>query len=277
VDPRLLAVPPGAGGELLIGGAGLARGYLGRPDLTAAAFVPDPFGSESGERLYRTGDRVRFHGAEGVLEFLGRVDEQVKIRGFRIEPGEVENALSSHPEVRSAAVAVHEESPGSPRLVGYLVPADPAQAPNVSELRRFLAGKLPEYMIPTAFVTLAELPLAPGGKVDRRALPAPENLRPQLEREYVAPESPVEEALAEIWAEALGLDRVGVKDNFFELGGHSLLATQVVARTRERLQVDLQLITLFQLPTVEQLAVVVEEMILDKLEQLDEEEVQALL
>jgi amino acid adenylation domain-containing protein len=278
VDRRLQPVPPGLPGELLVGGAGLSRGYLGRPELTAAAFVPDPFGAVPGARLYRTGDLVRFRsgGSGGVLEFLGRIDAQVKIRGFRVEPGEIESALLAHPRVQAAAVMLREDDPGSPRLVAYLVPAaeDP---PNTSELRRFLAERLPEHMVPAAFVTLESLPLTGSGKVDRRALPRPEGERPRLEREYVPPASEVEEALAAIWAEALGIARVGVQDNFFELGGHSLLATQVIARIRERLRVDLPLIALFQMPTVEQLAVAVEEKILDALEALEEAEIQALM
>ncbi|MBW8876934.1 MAG: amino acid adenylation domain-containing protein [Acidobacteria bacterium] len=278
VDRRLQPVPPGVAGELLVGGAGLSRGYLGRPELTAAAFVPDPFGTVPGDRLYRTGDLVRYLSG-GVLEFLGRIDGQVKIRGFRVETGEIESALTAHPRVRAAAVALREDDPGSPRLVAYVVPAgEPgAEPPTTSELRRFLADRLPEHMMPAAFVILESLPRTGSGKVDRRALPRPEGERPRLEREYVPPASEVEEALVEIWAETLGIARVGVQDNFFELGGHSLLATQVIARLRERLRVDLPLIALFQMPTVEQLAVVVEERILDALEALEDEEVQALV
>jgi amino acid adenylation domain-containing protein len=277
-DRRLQLVPKGVAGELLIGGAGLARGYLGRPDQTAAAFVPDPWGSEPGARLYRSGDRVRFRpeGPEGALEFLGRVDQQLKIRGFRVEPGEVENALTAHPDVRAAVAGARPDASGAPRLVAWVV-LGAGTSPNISDLRRWLAGRLPEPMIPSAFVLLEELPQTPSGKIDRRALPEPESERPRLEREYVAPEGPVEEALAEIWAEVLGLDRVGVSDDFFELGGHSLLATQVVTRIREQLQVDIPLIALFQMPTLEQLAVVVEEAILDRIESLEEDEVKELL
>jgi amino acid adenylation domain-containing protein len=274
VDPRGGLVPPGVAGELWLGGAGLARGYLGRPEATAAAFVPDPFGGEPGARLYRSGDLVRFK-KDGVLEFLGRIDQQVKVRGFRVEPGEIEGALAAHPQVRAAAVALREDAPGGPGLVGYVV-AEGA-APSVTELRRHLAGRLPEPWIPGTFAFLDALPRTPNGKIDRRALPAPGGGRPRLERDFVAPETEVEETLAAIWAEVLGVDQVGVQDDFFELGGHSLLATQVVARVRERLHIDLQLITLFQLPTVEQLAVAVEEAILDRIEKLEEEEVKALL
>jgi amino acid adenylation domain-containing protein len=278
VDRRLQPAPPGVAGELLIGGVGLARGYLGRPGATAAAFVPDPWGGEPGGRLYRSGDRVRCRPG-GVLEYLGRLDQQVKIRGFRVEPGEVESALAGHPELRAAAVVARPEggAGSAPRLVAYAVAADPERPPTTSDLHRHLAAKLPEHMLPAAFVLLPELPATPSGKLDRAALPAPEGARPRLAREYVPPASPVEEALAAIWAEVLGLERVGVEDNFFELGGHSLLATQVVAKVRERLQVELQLIALFQMPTIEQLAVTVEEIILDKIEELGDEEIQELL
>ncbi len=274
VDRRLQAVPQGVIGELLVGGAGLARGYLGRPGLTAAAFVPDPFGNDPGARLYRTGDLARFLPA-GELEFLGRIDRQVKVRGFRVEPGEIESVLSGHPGLHAAAVDVRPGPSGALRLIAWVVPA--GGPPTSGELRRHLAGRLPEPLLPSVFVTVDALPLNRSGKVDRDALPDPEGDRPHLEHEYLAPEGPVEEALAAIWAEVLGVARVGVQDNFFELGGHSLLATQVVARIRERLKIDLQLISLFQMPTVEQLAVVVEEAVLDRLEALGEEEVRELL
>ncbi|HEX4966814.1 MAG TPA: amino acid adenylation domain-containing protein [Thermoanaerobaculia bacterium] len=277
VDRRLQPVPPGVAGELLVGGVGLSRGYLRRPELTAAAFVPDPFGGRPGERLYRTGDLVRFQSGSGVLEFLGRIDGQVKIRGFRVETGEIESVLTAHPQIEAAAVILREDDPGTPRLVAYVIPNPGSETPTTSELRRFLADRLPEHMMPALFVPLPALPRTGSGKVDRRALPRPEGDRPRLEREYVPPASEVEEALAAIWAEALGIARVGAQDNFFELGGHSLLATQVIARIRERLRVDLPLITLFQMPTVEQLAVAVEEKILDTLEALEDEEVRVLM
>jgi amino acid adenylation domain-containing protein len=276
VDRFLQPVPPGVAGELLVGGVGLSRGYLGRPELTAAAFLPDSFVTIPGDRLYRTGDLVRYS-SEGTLEFLGRIDGQVKIRGFRVETGEIESVLSAHPGVRAAAVILREDDPGSPRLVAYVVGTGEAEPPSTTELRRHLADRLPEHMVPAAFVPLPALPLTGSGKVDRRALPRPEGERPSLEREYVPPASDVEEALVEIWAESLKIARVGVQDNFFELGGHSLLATQVITRIRERLRVDVPLIALFQMPTVEQLAVLVEEKILDALEALEDAEVQALV
>ncbi len=236
----LQPVPEGVWGELFAGGDGVARGYLGRPELTAEHFVPDPF--EPGGRLYRTGDLVRWQG--GVLEFLGRRDGQVKIRGNRVELGEIEAALTRHPEIREAVVLLRED-----RLVAWMTPT--TTGPDLAELRRFLAAKLPEPMIPTAFVVLDRLPLTPNGKVDRRALPAPEGVAAES---YVAPETPVEEALTAACAEVLGLDRVGVRDNFFALGGHSLLATQLVARLREQHGLDVSLQRVFDAVDFRELA-----------------------
>jgi amino acid adenylation domain-containing protein len=227
---------------------GLARGYLNRPELNAERFLADPFDADG--RLYRTGDRVRYR-ADGSLEFLGRFDHQVKLRGYRIELGEIEAVLATHPGVKQAAVMVREDAPGDQRLVAYLV-ADPA--PDAGELRRLARSRLPEYMVPTAWVAVDAFPLTPNRKVDRKALPAPEGLGVGSEAEYVAPSTPDEEVLAGIWAEVLGLERVGTEDDFFELGGHSLLATQVVARVRDGLGVELPLRALFEGPTVAELA-----------------------
>jgi amino acid adenylation domain-containing protein len=249
VDANLRPVPVGVAGELLIGGDGLARGYLNRPALTAERFVPDPFGG-AGERLYRTGDLARFL-PDGQVEFLGRIDHQVKVRGFRIELGEIESALLRHESVREAVVVAREAAAGDLRLVAYL---SGDNVPPVTELRSHLKETLPEHMIPSMFVVLDALPLTPNGKVDRKALPAPEASRPDTGETYVAPRNPVEEVLAGIWAEVLGVERVGVEDNFFDLGGHSLLVTQVVSRARSAFNVELPLRSLFENPTVAEAA-----------------------
>jgi amino acid adenylation domain-containing protein len=247
-------VPAGVPGELLIGGAGLARGYLGRPDLTAERFVPDPFGSlwgEPGGRLYRTGDLARFR-PDGTVEYLGRIDHQIKLRGFRIELGEIEAALRTHPAVGESAVVVREDRPGDRRLVAYSVARE--ERPGVEDLRLFLRERLPEPMVPSLFVFLERLPLTPNGKVDRRSLPTPEADRPELAVSFVSPQSETERAVAAIWQEVLGLERVGIHDNFFDLGGHSLLAAEVHGKLQARLQADVTLVELLQYPTVHALA-----------------------
>ncbi|HEX6040944.1 phosphopantetheine-binding protein, partial [Longimicrobium sp.] len=242
-------VPAGVPGELLLGGAGVARGYLGRPGLTAERFVPDPFADAPGARLYRTGDRARWRG-DGALEFLGRADTQVKVHGYRIEPGEVEAALLRDPRVREAVVVARERVPGDTRLVAYVVPrGDGALSP--AGARAGLRERIPDYMVPAAFVLVDALPLTPNGKVDRRALPAPAW---EDAAAHVAPRTAVEEMVAGIWADVLRRDRVGVLDDFFALGGHSLLATQVLSRLREALGVEVPLRVLFEAPTVEALA-----------------------
>ncbi|MGH7829001.1 MAG: non-ribosomal peptide synthetase, partial [Candidatus Binatia bacterium] len=218
LDSHLQPVPVGVPAELHIGGVGLARGYLNRPDLTAERFIPNPFSSEPGARLYKSGDWVRYL-PDGNIEFLGRIDHQVKIRGFRIEPGEIEAVLTQHPAVREAVVIKREESAGDGRLVAYIVPQG-EPSPTLAELRGFVKSRLPDYMIPSAFVTLHSLPLSPNGKLDRRALPVPGPNRPEVET-FVPPRTPVEELLAMIWAQILKVDRVGMHDNFFDLGGHS--------------------------------------------------------
>jgi acyl carrier protein len=239
-------------GELYIGGEGLARGYLNRPELTAERFIRNPFSEKSGGRLYKTGDLARYH-PDGNIEFLGRLDHQVKIRGFRIELGEVEVVLSQHPAVRGSIAVVREDAPGHKRLVAYIVPNE-EKTPTVNDLRIFLKQRLPEYMIPAAFVILDALPLTPNGKVDRRVLPEPVQARPELESMFVAPQTEDEKTVAEIWAEVLGLERVGVYDNFFELGGHSLLAMQVIYRLEGSFQMEFPLRNLFEIPTVAGLA-----------------------
>jgi amino acid adenylation domain-containing protein len=251
LDPRLRPVPVGVAGELLLAGPGLARGYLGRPELTAERFVPDPWGSPGG-RLYRTGDRVRAR-PDGRLDFLGRLDEQVKVRGFRIEPGEIEAALIACPGVREAAVVVREERPGDRRLVAYVVGEPELSA---RTLREAFGRRLPEHLVPSAFAFVPALPLTPSRKLDRRALA---RIAPGRQEEgYVAPRTPVEEVLAGIWSEVLGVERVGAEDDFFALSGHSLLATQVVSRVREALGVELPLRRLFERATLAELALEVE-------------------
>ncbi|MFB7253195.1 amino acid adenylation domain-containing protein [Streptomyces nojiriensis] len=250
----------GEAGELFVGGAGVARGYLGRPSLTAERFLPDPDAAEPGARRYRSGDSAR-RGADGDHEYLGRLDHQVKVRGYRIELGEIENALTRHPDVRDCVVTVDEDSVGEPRLVAYWVSAGAELTDGTSELREHLGRTLPAYMLPNVFVPLERLPLTLNGKVDRRALPAPEAVRPDLGGDFEAAGTPVEKALAEIWADVLSVDRVGLDDDFFDLGGHSMLATQVVARSKEQFGVAVTLRIFFDLPTVRELAAALEELL----------------
>jgi amino acid adenylation domain-containing protein len=253
LDSHLQPVPAGVHGELYIGGDGLARGYLNRPELTAEKFVANPFSNQPGARLYRTGDRARYR-ADGNIEFLGRGDNQVKIRGYRIELGEIEAALNQHPTVKdSVVVARARDSTGEKELVGYIV-ANQDSVASTSDLRSLLREKLPDYMIPSAFVFLNALPLTPNRKVDRSKLLPPDDSRPSLDQGFVEPRSEIEELVAQVWREVLKLDKIGVYDNFFELGGHSLLATRVVARLRSNFNVDLPLRKLFELPTVAGLA-----------------------
>jgi natural product biosynthesis luciferase-like monooxygenase protein len=260
VDRGLRSMPPGSLGELLIGGAGVARGYLGRPELTAERFVPDPFSKTPGSRLYRTGDLARYLMTgvmDGTLEFHGRIDQQVKVRGHRIEPGEIEAALQAHPAVRECAVATRQTG-GETRLVAWLVPQgspqDGAGSLSASDLRAFLLDRLPEPLIPSAFVLLERLPLTPNGKLDRRALPAPDGGKLATGAAWVAPQSDLERAIAGVWQSVLHLERVGVRDNFFELGGTSLGVAQVHSRLREALGRDLSMVDLFRHPTVGALA-----------------------
>jgi amino acid adenylation domain-containing protein len=251
LDARQRPVPTGVAGELYIGGGGLARGYLRRAGLTAERFVPHPFSREPGARLYRTGDLVR-HLPGGDMEFLGRRDSQVKLRGHRIELGEVEAALAAHPAVGKAVVTLREEAAGE-RLVGYLTAGGP-HAPTTEELRDFLRERLPDYMLPSAFVLLDEMPLTASGKPDRRALPAPGASRPTLAASYAAAETPLEKSISEVWREFLRLEAVGVNDNFFELGGHSLLLVLVHEKLRESLGREVAIADMFRFPTVRALA-----------------------
>ena len=251
LDSNLQLVPIGLPGELYISSIGLARGYLNQPELTAEKFIPNPFSDEPGARMFKTGDLARFR-LDGTIEFLGRLDNQVKIRGFRIELEEIEAVISQHPAVRKTAVIDRENGSGDKRLVAYVV-SNQKQAPTIDELRCFLKRKLPEYMMQSAFVMLDALPLTPNGKLDRHALPASDQLRPDQSAMFVAPRTPIEQRIADICAQALGLEQVGVHDNFFELGGHSLLATQLISRLRQTFGMELPLRTLFEAPTVAEL------------------------
>jgi thioesterase domain-containing protein/acyl carrier protein len=244
---RLL--PFGVRGELHVGGIGVARGYLNRPDLTAERFVPDPFTAVPGERLYRTGDLVRYL-PSGDIEFLGRIDQQVKIRGFRIEPGEVEAVLGRHPGVREALVLVGEGLHGDKRLIGYVLPVGD-EAPLAADLRDFLRGNLPEYMVPSAFVALPAWPLTPNGKIDRAALPAPDKA---AATDRIAPRDTLEHEVARIWEEVLEVGPIGVRDDFFALGGHSLLAVRLMSKIEQQLGRTLPLTALFTAGTVEGMA-----------------------
>jgi len=294
LDRDLNPVPIGVPGEICVGGDGLARGYLNHPELTEQKFIPNPFTKNPEARLYRTGDLGRFL-PDGNVEFLGRADNQVKIRGVRIELGEIESVLRTHPAIHDAVVAVSGAG-GDERLIGYVVPND--SAPAVSELRRFVQDQLPNYMVPGSFMMLETLPLLPNGKVDRRALPAPDQAHPDNDRAHMAPRNPMEEKLAGIMAEVLKLECVGIHDNFFELGGHSLLGVQVMARVRKVFQVELPLRSLFEEPTVAGLCLEIEkaekcgdgsvvpspstgigmrEQLLARLAELSDEELNALL
>nr|WP_277883326.1 amino acid adenylation domain-containing protein [Nostoc flagelliforme] len=255
LDQYLQPVPIGVPGELHIGGAGLARGYLNRPELTNEKFIPNPFNNSKfkiqNSKLYKTGDLARYL-PDGDIEYLGRIDNQVKIRGFRIELGEIETALSEHGDVQSCCVIAREDTPGEKRLVAYVVPY-PQVTPIIDQLRHSLKAKLPEYMVPNAFVVLESLPLTSNGKVDRRALPT-HKLDSTLLEKYVAPRTPIEEMLALLWTQVLKLERVGIHDNFFEVGGHSLLATQLLSRIRNIFKVELSLRELFARGTIAELA-----------------------
>jgi amino acid adenylation domain-containing protein len=257
LDENMQPVPIGVPGELCIGGVQVARGYLNRPELTAERFIADPFNKRQGRKLYRTGDLTRFR-PDGGIEFLGRIDHQVKIRGYRIELGEIESVLRQHSAISDVIVMAREDVPGDKRLIAYVL-GKPDHKLKSSELHNHLLAKLPDYMVPSAFVLLDKMPLLSNGKVDREALPTPEYSRQLLEEEYVAPRNEVEQSLVKIFAEVLGLDKIGVNDNFFLLGGHSLSATQVITRLRETLHADVPLRRIFEEPTVSGLATAVEE------------------
>nr|WP_317110635.1 non-ribosomal peptide synthetase [Chroococcidiopsis sp. SAG 2025] len=248
LDKNGQPVPIGVAGELLIGGAGVTRGYLNRPELTQERFIPHPFSQNPTDRLYRTGDLVRYR-RDGNVEFLGRIDFQVKVRGYRIELGEIETILSRHEAVREAAIVVREDVPGDKRLVAYVLP-QPGQQPANSQLREYLLARLPEYMVPSNFVVLEAFPLTPNNKVDRKALPVPTTVQLDRAIEQTAPQNQVEQTLMAIWQNLLQVSEIGMGDNFFSLGGNSLIAVSLMGTIRSTFSVDLPLINLFQFPTV---------------------------
>lgn len=252
LDAALEPVTVGATGELFIGGVGVGRGYLNRPELTRERFLPDPFSDRPGARLYKTGDLARYR-SDGTLEYLGRIDDQVKVRGYRIELGEIEAALAGHPGVRSCTVVLREDVPGNKQLVGYVVPQKP-EPPSADDLRRFLRERLPEYMVPAHVVMLESLPLTQNGKVDRKVLPAPTYFDASASHDYAAPRTATERSLAAIWSELLGLERVGVNDDVFDLGATSLLIMAAVARMRSEFGVAIELQLVFEKPTIVQMA-----------------------
>jgi len=256
LDAQLSPVPIGITGELYVGGAGLARGYLNRPGLTAERFIPHPYSTKPSARLYRTGDLARYV-ANGDIEYLGRIDHQVKIRGFRIELGEIEAVMRSHPSISDVVVLAREDEPGEKRLVGYFVTANDTTIA-IDDLRSYMKERLADYMIPASFVALSKMPLTSQGKVDRKALPAPNVTRPDLEQKYVAPQNWREQALAEIWSHCLEIEPIGIHDNFFDIGGHSLMATQAISQIREVFQIELPLRVIFEAPTIASLAEIVE-------------------
>ena len=257
LDRDMNPVPIGVPGDLYIGGVGLARGYRNSPQLTADRFISNPFGEKAESRIYKTGDLARYQ-MDGNIQYLARTDHQVKIRGFRVELGEIESVLGQHQAISENVIIEREDTPGDNRLVAYLVCRKRA-SPSISELRNFLLKKLPEYMVPSSFTFLDALPLTPNGKVDRAALPAPEGVRPDLDKEFVVPRTSSEEVVAGIWKEILKLDEVSIHDNFFELGGHSLMATRVISRIRDSFNVELSLRSFFEEPTIAELVQMIAE------------------
>ncbi|HJP90455.1 MAG TPA: amino acid adenylation domain-containing protein, partial [Pyrinomonadaceae bacterium] len=252
LNSDLQPVPLGVVGELYVGGAGLSRGYHNRPELTAERFVPSPFGTVAGTRLYRTGDLARYR-PDGAIEYLGRTDHQVQLRGFRIELGEVEAVLNDHEAVKESVALVREDSPGDPRLVAYVVTSE-RDGEVINRLRRYMKDRVPDYMVPAVFVQLQKFPLTASGKIDRQALPVPDQSRPMLDEEFVAPRNEIEETIAQIWREVLNVERIGVHDNFFDVGGNSLVAMQILANVRNSCDVHLPLHSLFETPTIAGLA-----------------------
>jgi hypothetical protein len=264
-----------AAGEIYVGGAGVARGYLNRPELTAEKFVCNPFSRDPNSRLYRTGDLARYL-ANGEIAYLGRIDEQIKILGHRIEPNEIVAVLDRHPAIAASRVIAHGDVCSEKRLVAYVVVDDDAQ-PSAADLRSFLETELPHYMVPAVFVRLESFPLTQNGKVDRAALPTPNSENTLRDEEFTAPRTPVEDRLAAMLSTLLGLEQVSVHDNFFMLGGHSLLGTQLISQIRGAFGVELALRTLFESPTIEQLSLEIQRLLLAQVDSMSEEEVLRML
>jgi amino acid adenylation domain-containing protein len=275
VDEELKPVPAGAAGELLIGGVGVARGYLGAPELTCQKFVPDPFSDGTAARLYRTGDLGRFL-PDGRIAFMGRMDEQIKIRGYRIEPQEISGVLDRHPQVQASCVSAYSDHLQEKRLVAYVVPATEARL-SPTELRKFVGQYVPDYMVPSTFVRMAQLPLSPHGKLDRAALPEPSAVNVLDDDSFETPQSQIEKSLAVFLTSLLGVVRVGKYDNFFELGGHSLMGAQLIAKISNTFGVELSLRSLFDHPTVGEVSAEIERLIHAKLASMSEEEAERML
>jgi len=275
LDEKLQRVPAGASGELCVGGVGVARGYLNRPELTAKQLVPDPFAAEPEGRLYRTGDLARFLD-DGEIAYLGRIDEQIKILGHRIEPNEIEAVLDRHPAIASSVIVARGAACEEKRLAAYLVMSS-GTTPAAADLRGFLQSELPDYMVPSVFVTLPAMPLTANGKVDRVALPEPNAENTLRDEAFIRPRTPIEQRLAATLCSLLNLSEVSVNDNFFLLGGHSLLGTQLIVKLRGTFGVDLALRTLFDAPTIAELSAEIEQQIIAKVENMSEAEAEALL
>ncbi|MCP5063167.1 MAG: AMP-binding protein, partial [Ignavibacteriae bacterium] len=256
LDKNLIPVPVGIPGELYISGVGLARGYHNKPELSAEKFLPNPFSSKPGDKIYKSGDLVKYL-PSGDIEFLGRVDNQVKLRGFRIELDEIESVISSYVQVNEALVMVREDSPGLKQLVTYMVSSKNVSI-DLAELRTFLRSKLPEYMVPVSYIILEEFPLTPSKKIDLKALPIPDSSHKTVKAEYVQPRNETEKIISEIGKELLGIDRMGIYDNFFELGGHSLLATQFISKIQDEFKVEIPLRKLFENPTINDIGNIME-------------------
>lgn len=275
LDDHLQPVPAGEVGQIYIGGAGVARGYLNRPELTAERFIPDPFSSAPGARLYQSGDLARWL-PDGQIAYVGRADEQIKVRGFRIEPNEIVSLLNSHPGVQASAVVAEDDASGGKRLLAYIV-SNGSSTLRESELRTLLLSQLPDYMLPSTFIRVDDLPTTANGKLDRNALPAPHAGNTLQEDEFVAPRTPLEKRVTAIIASLLGLEKVGINENFFFIGGHSLLGTQLIARVRDAFGIDLSLRSIFDLPTPAQLAQEIERLMVAQLDAMSAEQIQQLL